>query len=136
MRYFLGFLCMLRARPLQHPPLLLAKYLSDKIEMSTYGCRCLWTEVDDTMSSFIVRKYFGAEPKSLSCQVFLIEGIPAACLLYNKVPSREPDIEEIHINESMILRFDAGPAMRNLLYRKHKNINMSHAVNRNVFFTI
>lgn len=129
----------LLVRPLQHAPLGLANYIRSNAIQDSIPChrsRCLWSKVDDTMADVVVRKYFNADSKFLSCEVFMIEGVPSACMLYKANASGQSDIKEFHFNESMLLMFDAGPPMRKLLRQKYKNIDISRAMNRDKFLII
>ena len=129
-------LCMLRVRPLQHAPLGLATHIRSNEVRGCSESRCLWSEIDDTMTDFVVRKYFNVDSNFLSCEVFLIEGVPAACMLYRPTKSGQPDVKEFHFNDSMLLMFDAGAPMRKLLRKKYKNIDLSRAINRDKFLLL
>ena len=104
--------------------------------MSLAERRCVWTQVNETMSALVVHKYFGATPKSLTCDVFLIEGVPAACVLYRRNHTEVTVIDEIHVNKAMLLMFDAGPIMRTLLHKRHKHVDLSNSINRDEFLLI
>lgn len=132
-------LCFVKVRPLQHAPVGLANFIrSNVIYAATpfHGSRCLWSKVDDTMTAFVVRKYFNVDTKFLSCELFLIEGVPAACMLYKENTSGQLDVKEFHINESILLMFDAGLPMRKLLRKRYKKIDLSRALNRDKFLLI
>lgn len=99
------------------------------------GNRCQWTKVDDAMVGMIAKKYFDADSKSLSCDLFLIDGVPAACIFYS-LKSKKPVVREIHMNKAMLLMYDAGMTMRSMLRERYRRVDLSCATNRNEFLLV
>lgn len=98
------------------------------------SCECAWEEVD-TMKQQIMKKYFEVNvDEAQTCEIFLVEGVPAASLLYKKKNAAGgPIIDSFHLNKAMILLFDAGPHMRHKLFQRHRRVDLQHATNRNDF---
>ena len=98
-------------------------------------CRCNWEELDTHMKYRIIDKYFGEDIRNdENCELFCIEGIPAACMIYNQTNSRgAPVADRFHLNKAFLLLFDAGHHMRSKLYKRHPHIDLQYAENRNEF---
>ena len=99
--------------------------------------RCGWENVEAAMAPRVMERYFGVPVDvSQECDVFLVEGVPAASMLYKK-KGMKLVVDEFHLNEGMLLLFDAGNAMRRELYRRYKQgVVTRHAVNRDRFMQI
>ena len=68
-------------------------------------------------------------------EMFKILGYPAAIVIINN-KYKKLFIEEFIINKNLMLMFDAAPLMRLSFYKKFKNINLKHAINKNIFMII
>ena len=104
------------------------KYLRSNIIMShNYDTR--WENVEQPMVRRVIDRYFGVEAnKDHDCELFLIEGVPAAAILYRRNNKYgQPKVEEIHLNKGMLLIFNASKQMRSELYERYNNIDMSSA---------
>ena len=118
----------LATRQLRTLPYKTAAYLRSRVicnERSFVGPRCAWTAVHETMVDHVNKKYFGINPQAgWNCDVFLIEGVPAASLLYETSENTNVTIaREFVLNKAVFLMFDAGPCMRKLLYKRHKKLD-------------
>jgi hypothetical protein len=110
------------------------------ISYRTYKSKCMvayftWESVDPRIQTRILDKYFG-EPidSTQKCDIFCIEGIPAASLIYtNTTKNGDPIVDSFCLNKGLLLMFDAGKQMRTHLSGRYKNIDMQHAKNRNDF---
>tara|TARA_B100001057_G_C22725387_1_gene901497 strand:- start:544 stop:864 length:321 start_codon:yes stop_codon:yes gene_type:complete len=79
----------------------------------------------------IMNRYFSVKAGTeYKCDLFLVEGVPCASFLYNKVNGKTI-IEEFHLNKGMALLFDAGPHMRKKLYTHHHSLDLSRIHNKN-----
>lgn len=87
----------------------------------------------------VLHNYFSCttttwQDKYQTCEVFVIEGIPAASMLYStKNAYDSPIVDEFHLNKGLLLMYDAGARMRKTLYQRYKNVNIRYAKNRNDF---
>ena len=80
--------------------------------------------------------FFRVELESTqSCEVFLVEGVPAASMVY-EVDDGDgaPIVQAFYLNKAMLLLFDAASLMRRLLRERHDCLDMHAARNRNEFF--
>ena len=82
-----------------------------------------------------MKTYFGTDvAASQQCEVFCIDGVPAASLLYNTTNAHgDPVVESFHLNKGLILMFDAGDYMRATLFERHPLTDARYARNRNDF---
>ena len=73
-------------------PLHLVKYLKSNIETkSDYSCE--WEETSRRMKRRIIDKYFGENINEYDkCELFCVQGIPAACMIYNRTNSYDQPI--------------------------------------------
>ena len=96
-----------------------------------------WQAVEDTdMIPRIMNRYFGVDVATKKCELFLIEGVPAASILYDAEDKRgKPVITQFHANKGMLLLFDAGPAMRKSLYERHGKLDTSNIDNLDALLT-
>ena len=79
----------------------------------------------------IMDSYFGTDVGvENKCDLFLIEGVPAASIIYDK-KGNQTIIKELHINRPMFLLFDAWSYMRKELYKHHSQINTDNIKNKN-----
>ena len=88
-----------------------------------------------SQKSRIIEKYFDKKiSENAKCEIFCIEGVPAACMIYNKTNDfDDPVVESFFLNKGMLLMFDGGSKMRSELYKRYKNVNLRYAENRNDF---
>lgn len=109
----------------------LAKGLRSNIKMKS-EIHYEWSTVEsNTLVPRIMKRYFSAEVGTEKmCDLFLIEGVPCASFIYNKVNGRTV-LEEFHINRGLMLLFDAGSCMRNQLYKHHPSIDLKAINNKN-----
>lgn len=113
-------------------PMWLAKGVHSHMTLNTHPVTCEWKTVeDDNLVPQIMHRYFGVDVRrGKNCDLFLIEGVPAASIVYDKLCGKLPLIEEFHANKGMILLFDAGPRMRKELYRRYGPINLKDTENK------
>lgn len=109
---------------------------SGKCFASTSRC-CAWEEVDCSVSARVMHRYFGAKVRNgQSCEIFMIEGVPAAAMLYTHKKHGVPVVDSFAINKGLMLMFDAGPSMRCKLYRKYRRLGIQHAKHRQDFLML
>ena len=104
----------------------------------TVATYCNWETVDPVVQARVIDRYFG-EPifSHQKCDVFCIEGIPAASFTYtNTTETGDPIVEAFYLNKGLLLMFDAGCQMRKHLVSRYKNIDMRFADNRNEFLLV
>lgn len=95
-----------------------------------------WESVHARRVPAVVRTYFGADADAgEQCDVFLIDGVPASCMLY-RTEARRTRVAAFHVNRAMLEVFDAGCAMRYALFQRHGRLVVEHAKNRNEFLTV
>ena len=77
----------------------------------------------------IMDRYFAVNPPDkYSCDIFVIEGVPAAAILYNTTNAAgQPNVESIHLNPGLLMLFDASQQMRDSLNILYDNIDLSRA---------
>ena len=93
-----------------------------------------WETVHSAVAASVVRQYFHAEmDEAQACEVFTIEGVPAAAMLYTAVSDGSPIVDAFLLNKGMLLVFDGGTAMRKLFYDRHRRPSLRNATNRNDF---
>lgn len=109
-------------------PVRLASFLRANIEM-TGNSHCTWEAVDSSVSGRIMEKYFSANMTlNQTCELFLIEGVPSAAMLYHKNNQfGMPVVDSFHLNKGLLLLFGAASTMRRTLYRRYKHITTEHA---------
>jgi len=93
---------------------------------------CSWESVDKGVSARVVNRFFNVKiGKHQSCEVFLVEGVPAACMLYASCNNFEsPIVDAFHLNKGLLLLFDAGACMRKKLYTRYRRIDLCRATNK------
>lgn len=123
---------MMSALRIRHDvPMWLAKGVSSHMSLNTHLVTCEWTPIEDPrLTPRIMDRYFGVSVSlGKACDLFLIEGVPAAAIIYEKSETR-PKVEEFHANKGMILLFDVGPHMRKSLYSLYGPIDLSDTMNK------
>lgn len=106
-----------------------------KCECISRGNLCTWESVDYRMQERIIKNYFEQEiDAEQRCDVFCIEGVPAACMIYKNTNCKgDPIVDSFFLNKSLLFLFDAGHSMRKLLYDRYRHIDIQHAQKRNDF---
>ena len=103
---------------------------------STSNIKTSWESVDPPMVHRIMNRYFAVDAlDNYSCDVFVIEGVPAAAILFHTTNDSQLTVECIHMNKELLLLFDASESMRTLLDDRYKNIDLSHARGVDAFLT-
>lgn len=76
--------------------------------------------------SLALNTYFEVELRpEQSCEVFLVEGVPAASMVYNRTDENgAPLIEAFHLNKALLLLFDAASHTRRLLCGRYESLVM------------
>lgn len=103
----------------------------------TVDYECDWEPVDRCMTSSVMDRYFNVKVSANHrCEIFVIEGVPAASLLYmSKDSSGAPIVEAFHLNKGLLLLFDATGLMRSSLQDRYKHLNIGGSVNSADFLT-
>lgn len=98
-----------------------------------------WQHLPQHRAPSILHRFFDIrvdEYDEIQTELFCIEGIPAAAILFNDTNSYgDPNVSAIILNKGLILMFDAGEAMRKQLFTRHRYITLRHAHNRDFFFS-
>ena len=123
------------------PPLCLAKYLRRHVIDATASgggtcnCNCGWEPLDPMIAPRIMKKCFDVKMKPAQlCEIFTIEGIPAASMVYTKRNKwSSPDVEAFYLNKGFVLLYDGGDHMRRKLFARYPRLGIQHAENRNDF---
>jgi len=116
-------------------PLPVAQILRANIDMSS-NCRCKWQKIDATMVPRIMQRYFACDAsKGRSCEVFLVEGVPAAAMLYSvsDIDGTTLMVESFHLNKGLLLLFNVAPQMRSQLFKRHRRLRVRDAHNLDDF---
>lgn len=71
-----------------------------------------------------------------ACEVFLIEGVPAAAMLYTETRYGMPVVDAFVFNKGLLLMFDVGPHMRAYLYKRYDGLVIQHAIGRTAFLLL
>lgn len=110
-------------------PLCFAKYMRSHAIMSSPKYVTSWDQLTSSMVPRIMDRYFAVNPPDeYSCDIFVIEGVPAAAILYNTTNAvGQPNVESIHINPGLLMLFDASQQMRDSLNIRYDNIDLSCA---------
>ena len=126
-------LCMPPMQWMMQQHLVLTPRLS--VMMSVSKHHRVWQSVDSCNVPRIMDRYFGVRANtSQACELYLIEGVPSASLLYTKKDAdNSPIVDEFHLNMGMLLLFDAGEDMRSKLFARHKHPDIHRALNREQF---
>jgi len=100
--------------------------------------RCVWHTVHDTaLVPRILETYFGTTDDEKPCDLFLIDGVPAASILYESVGlDGGPVVDQIHMNKGLIMMFDAGSIMRAHLFQRYVSVNLMATPNHEEFLMI
>ena len=108
--------------------------VSRHVKMMQADCHGQWQEVHGRKARMMMA-YFGHRPRRVQrCEIFWIEGVPAASMLYTSKNRRGgPVVDSFHVNRSMMSLFDAGGRMRRELYRRHRHVYIRDAKNRRDF---
>ena len=125
-------------------PIYMIKYLKTKTYMGTNQLNnkdISWEKTNNCEN--IINKYFNNmnikkyenNNNNYYGEMFKILGYPAAIVIINN-KYKKLFIEEFIINKNLMLMFDAAPLMRLSFYKKFKNINLKHAINKNIFMII
>ena len=90
--------------------------------------RAWYTVADHSLVPRLVKTYRDAAVGQTACDLFLIDGVPAACLLYDAVHvDGSPCVNAIHMNKALIMMFDAGDAMRTELIGRYGALDLVNA---------
>lgn len=113
-------------------PAWLAKGVHSHMTLNTHPVTCEWKPVEDnSLVPRIMDRYFGVDVlRGKMCDLFLIEGVPAASIVYDTRGGEHPFVEEFHANKEMMLLFDAGPCMRKGLYERYGPIDLKYTKNK------
>ncbi len=96
-----------------------------------------WETVTETKEIVMLKYFEQTINTSQKCEIFCIEGVPAASMLYTDINDKKnPLVYSFHINKELIMLFDAGPYMRLTLYKRYKHIDIKNAINKNDFIII
>ena len=97
-----------------------------------------WTGVEDsTQVPLFMSRYFNVDAHSSQCELFVISGVPAAAMLYDKTDRRgRPVVKEFHMNKGLLVMFQAGPSMRLELFKRFGGVHTTRARNSLEFFTV
>ena len=98
----------------------------------------VWEPIAHDSVSRIMDKYFGADVRTGNrCELFLINGVPAASMVYSAQDRRgRPIVDAFHINTGFVTMFDAGAAMRKELFKRYGTVKLDDAENKEVFLNI
>lgn len=111
-------------------PMFFAENLRKYTTMKTHFTYEWSTLEDKNIVPRLMNRYFGANVGTENdCDFFLIEGVPAASIIYNK-KNDKIIVKEFHINKGMMCLFDAGPYMRKELYNRHGSVDVKHVENK------
>ena len=81
--------------------------------------------------------YFNASvDRAQTCEIFLIDGIPAAAMLYTETLCDAPIVDAFIYNKGLLLMFDAGPHMRSSLYERYKGVDIKNAIGGEEFLLL
>lgn len=110
-------------------PLCFAKYMRSHAIMYSPKYRMSWEQVTSSMVPRIMDRYFAVNPPDeYACEIFVIEGVPAAAIMYNTTNAvGHPNVESIHMNPGLLMLFDASQQMRDSLNNRYDNIDLSCA---------
>ena len=99
---------------------------------------CEWVTPALNTSSRVMKTYFDVALRAgQSCEVFLVEGVPAASMVYNRTDKDgTPLVEAFHLNRALLLLFDAASHMRRLLHGRYRHIDLRDAANRDDFLLL
>ena len=94
-----------------------------------------WVDVDGSSKMRVMDRFFGTSVDSeQTCNVFLIEGVPSAAMLYTRNNTHgTPIVDSFYLNHGMLLLYDGGAAMRSSLYRRYRRISILGSSNVDEF---
>lgn len=97
-----------------------------------------WDVLYNSTKTNVVQAFFNEKIwDSQECEVFSIDGVPAACMVYSSYNAHNaPVVDAFFFNKGLFLLYDAGPCMRRRLFRKHSLISIQRAINRATFLWI
>lgn len=100
--------------------------------------RYMWhTVTEEALVPKLMKTYFDANVEPQTCDLFLIDGVPAASLVYVFVdPRGSPLVDEVYLNKGLIMMFDAGPTMRARLWERYGSIHVWNAARHADFLII
>ena len=98
----------------------------------------VWHPVDEEMVPIIMEQFFSVHAnKTQLCELFLIEGVPVASMLYTKTTANDmPVVDSFHINKALLILFDVAHDMRSKLFNRYDHLACKHAKNRDEFFSV
>lgn len=136
---FLRYSCLALAIPFRRYDVSLAKITSKTMQYSPKSDNCHWLNVTQS-KHLVMDRYFGQVVKrDQQCDVFCIQGIPAASMLYTTCQD-VIKVDAFHLNEGMIVLCDAGPDMRSTFFARcaeeNKRIDIRDARNRDEFLIL
>lgn len=95
-----------------------------------------WEHVNASKHHIVDRFFDQTVSAEKQCEVFCIEGVPAACMIFTHTPQGSLTAEVFHLNVAILSLFDAGAQMRSSLYKRYPRVNIRHARNRREFLTL
>ena len=113
----------------QDVPMWLAKGLRAHMSLTVDG---EWTTIDRRSIPRIMDRYFGVDAPTGECDVFCVNGVPAASIVYTTPKGSKPIVTEFHANKGLILMFDAGPLLRSTLYDRYGALEIGDAKGKEV----
>ena len=117
-------------------PLSLARYLRASTSRIDLRSRARWTTLPSNTIPRVMSRHFGvAASQDDNCDVFSIEGVPAAAMIYSN-SSIMPSPKAFYVNKGLLLLFDASPLMRAQLYSRYKKLSIGNARNGNLFLSV
>lgn len=86
----------------------------------------------------IVERYFKKRiDNNDNCDIFCIEGIPSACIIYKNIDTdNNPIIQSIYINKGIFIIFDVGKEMRDTFFSRYKGIQIGDIESKGFFLSI
>ena len=104
---------------------------------SCHDPRCRWERINFAQRARVMDTYFNVVVNhTQACEVFLIEGVPAAAMMYTETRFGMPVVDAFAFNKGLLLMFDAGPHMRACLYKRYDGLVTQHAIGRTAFLLL
>lgn len=100
---------------------------------------CKWETVErGAWTRSVMRRFFRVDvPSDIQCDLFLIEGVPAASMLYEHTDRvGVPIATGFHINKGLLFLFDAGDTMRAQLFRRYATVQTLNVTNSLEFMQV
>lgn len=117
-------------------PTHLSRYLRANIHMKV-NFHGKWEKIDPDplMTARVVDRYFGtAVAQGQFAEAFLIEGVPAALMLYTANNTHDmPIVDSFHMNKGLLCLFNASSEMRVQLHSRYGRLTVSRAANADDF---